>query len=89
MLNALRASMQKVTVVSIKDAGYYKGEISGGTVSVTLQRGGDFVSCDGMLTFEEADVEDYFDEWVACAVAGEEGYSAMLGEGDNVVMYSN
>ena len=79
----------KVKVVSITDAGYYEGEISGSTVNVTLQRGGDFVSCDGILIFEEADIEDYFDEWVACAVAGEQGFSAMLGEGDNVVMYSN
>jgi hypothetical protein len=63
--------------------------ISGSTVNVTLQRGGDFVSCDGILIFEEADIEDYFDEWAECAVAGEEGYSAMLGEGDKTVMYSN
>lgn len=75
--------MQKVTVVSIT-----KGKTAS-NISVTLQRGGDFVSCDDMLTFEEADVEDYFDEWAECAVAGEQGYSAMLGEGDNVVMYSN
>jgi hypothetical protein len=82
--------MQKVQVVKVEDAGYYIGEgISGGTVNVTLQRGGDFVSCDGILIFEEADIEDYFDEWVECAVAGEEGYSAMLGEGDKTVMYSN
>jgi hypothetical protein len=81
--------MQKVKVVSITDAGYYEGEISGSTVNVTLQRGGDFVSCDGILIFEEEDAEYYFDEWVACAVAGEQGFSAMLGEGDNVVMYSN
>ena len=75
--------MQKVTVVSIT-----KGKTAS-NISVTLQRGGDFVSCDDMLTFEGADVEDYFDEWVECAVAGEQGYSAMLGEGDKVVMYSN
>jgi hypothetical protein len=82
--------MQKVKVVSIEDAGYYMGEgISGSTVNVTLQRGGDFVSCDGILIFEEADIEDYFDEWAECAVAGEAGYSAMLGEGDKTVMYSN
>jgi hypothetical protein len=83
--------MQKVQIVKVEDAGTYKGEgyTYGGTVNVTLQRGGDFVSCDGILIFEEADIEDYFDEWVACAVAGEEGYSAMIGEGDKTVMYSN
>jgi hypothetical protein len=75
--------MQKVKVVSIT-----KGKTAS-NISVTLQRGGDFVSCDDMLMFEEADIEYYFDEWAECAVAGEEGYSAMLGEGDNVVMYSN
>jgi hypothetical protein len=81
--------MQKVKVVSVKDAGYYAGEgISGGTVNVTLQRGGDFVSCDGILIFEEADAEDYFDEWVECAIAGEEGYTAMVVEGDKTVMYA-
>jgi hypothetical protein len=82
--------MQKVQVVSIKDAGYYIGEgISGSTVNVTLQRGGDFVSCDSILIWEEEYAEDCFDEWVECAIAGEEGYSAMIGEGDNTVMYSN
>jgi hypothetical protein len=82
--------MQKVQVVSIKDAGYYIGEgISGSTVNVTLQRGGDFVSCDSILIWEEEYAESCFDEWAECAVAGEAGYSAMLGEGDNTVMYSN
>jgi hypothetical protein len=81
--------MQKVKVVSIEDAGYYAGEISGSTVTVTLQRGGDFATCKGMLTFEEEDAEYCFDEWVEYAVAGEEGYSAMLVEGDKTVMYSN
>jgi hypothetical protein len=80
----------QVQVVSVKAAGFYRdAQISGSTVNVTLQRGGDFVSCDGILIFEEADIEDYFDEWVACAVAGEEGYSAMIGKGDKTVMYSN
>lgn len=31
--------------------------------------------------------DDTFDEWVACAVAGEEGYTATLVEGNNTVLY--
>ena len=81
--------MQKVKVVSVEDAGYYVGAItSGSTVKVTLRRGDDFVSCDGILIWEDADAEHCFDEWVACAKAGETGYTAMLGEGDKTVMYS-
>lgn len=81
--------MSKVKIVSVKDGGYYTGGgVSGSTVNVTLQRGGDFVSCDGILIFEEADADSYFDEWVACAVAGEAGYTAMLVEGTETVLYS-
>jgi hypothetical protein len=81
--------MQKVQVVSITDAGYYASEhMSGNCVNVTLQRGGDFVSCDSILIWEEEYAEDCFDEWVECAIAGEEGYSAMIGEGDKTVMYT-
>jgi hypothetical protein len=79
--------MQKVEVVSVEDAGYYVGAItSGSTVKVTLRKGDDFVSCDGILIFEEADADSYFDEWVACAVAGEEGYTAMIAD-DNATVY--
>jgi len=83
--------MQKVKIVSVTDGGYYSSEYaSGNTVNVTLQRGGDFVSCDGILIFESEEVDnDLFDDWVAAAMDGVEGFSAMLGEGDNVVMYSN
>jgi hypothetical protein len=75
----------------VTDGGYYSSEYaSGNTVNVTLQRGGDFVSCDGILIFESEEVDnDLFDDWVAAAMDGVEGFSAMIGEGDNVVMYSN
>jgi hypothetical protein len=80
----------QVKVVSVEAAGYYKDAyVSGSTVKVTLQRGGDFATCDGMLIWEEEYAEDCFDEWVECAVAGEVGYTAMLVEGDKTVMYSN
>lgn len=81
--------MQKVKVVSVEDAGYYSGAYtSGSTVKVTLERDGDFATCDGILIWEEelAD-DDTFDEWVACAVDGEEGYTAMIVEGDETVLY--
>ena len=68
--------MQKVKVVSIKDAGYYKSEYaSGSTVKVTLQRGKEFATCDQILIWDEEYAEDCFDEWKDCALAGEEGYS--------------
>ena len=76
--------MQKVEVVSVEDAGYYASEYaSGSTVKVTLKRGNDFATCDGILIWEEEMADDCFDEWVECAVAGEEGYTAMLFENDN------
>ena len=81
--------MQKVEVVSVEAAGYYTGEYtSGSTVNVTLQRGGDFASCDGILIWEDEMADEAFDEWVACAVEGEEGYTAMLVEAGRTVMYS-
>ena len=78
--------MDKVTVVSVEDAGYYVGGgTSGSTVKVTLERDGDFATCDGILIWEEELADsDLFDEWVACAVDGEEGYSAKVTEFDGV-----
>ena len=79
----------KVEVVSVKDAGYYTSEYaSGSTVKVTLKRGEDFATCDGILIWEEELADsDCFDEWVACAVAGEEGYTAMLFENGEYSFY--
>jgi hypothetical protein len=80
--------LDKVVVVSVEDGGYYSGGFtSGSTVNVTLQRGEDFASCDGILIWEEEFAEECFDEWVACAVAGEEGYTAMLVEDGVTTMY--
>lgn len=83
--------LDEVVVVSIEDGGYYVGEYtSGSTVNVTLQRGEDFASCDGILIWDEdagEDLNDIFDEWVAMAVDGEEGYTAMLVEGGVSTMY--
>lgn len=69
--------MQKVEVVSVEDAGFYSDAYtSGSTVKVTLQRGDEIVSCDGILIFEEEQVDsDLFDEWKELALAGEEGYT--------------
>jgi len=81
--------MRKVKVVSVEAGGYFTSEYtSGSTLNVTLQRGQDFASCNGILIWEEEQAEDCFDEWVACAQAGEEGYTAMLVEGDVTVMYA-
>lgn len=84
--------MQQVQVVSVEDAGYYVGEYtSGSTVKVTLKRGEDFAICDGILIWDEdagEDLNDIFNEWVALAMDGEEGYTAMIVEGDETVLYS-
>ena len=68
--------MDTVKVVSVEEAGYYAGAYtSGSTVKVTLQRGEDFASCDDILIWDEELADsDLFDEWVALAQAGEEGY---------------
>jgi hypothetical protein len=66
----------QVEVVDIEDAGYYASEhASGNCVKVTLQRGTETVSCDGILIWEEEYAEDCFEEWKECALAGEEGYT--------------
>ena len=68
---------KQVEVISVEDAGYYSDAYtSGSTVKVTLRRGAETASCDGLLIWEEelAD-EDTFDEWKELAQAGEEGYS--------------
>jgi hypothetical protein len=82
--------MRKVKVVSVEAGGYFTSEYtSGSTVNVTLQRGQDFASCDGILIFESEQVDnDLFDEWVAAAMEGEEGYTAMVVEGGKTVMYA-
>jgi len=79
----------KVEVVNIEDGGFYHdAHMSGNCVNVTLRRGNDFASCDGILIWEDEYADDCFDEWVECAMAGEAGYTAMLVEGDNTVMYT-
>ena len=68
--------LDKVEVVSVEDAGFYSGAYtSGSTVKVTLRRGDEVASCDGILIWEEEMAEDCFDEWVELALAGEEGYT--------------
>ena len=66
----------EVKVISVEDAGFYSDEFySGGTVKVTLQRGDEFASCDGIAIWEEEDVDGYlFDEWTGYAKDGVEGY---------------
>ena len=66
----------EVEVILVEDAGYYSDEfISGSTVKVTLRRGDEFASCDGIAIWEEEDADDYlFDEWAEYAKDGVEGY---------------
>jgi hypothetical protein len=68
--------MKKVKVIRIEDAGYYTSEYaSGSTVKVTLQRGKAIATCTQILIWEPEYAEDCFDEWMDCALAGEEGYT--------------
>lgn len=56
--------------------------------SVTLTRGSEAVSCEDVGIWEEECASDEtFDEWAGCAVRGEEGYFAMLIEGDSTCVY--
>jgi len=79
----------KVKVVDIEEGEYYSSAYaSGNTVNVTLRRGKDFVKCDGILTFEREQVNsNLFDDWVEAAIAGEEGFSAMIVKDKNTVFY--
>jgi len=80
----------KVKVVDVEAGEYYSSAYaSGNTVDVTLQRGKDFVRCNGILIFEREQVNnDLFDDWVAAAKEGEEGFAALIVEGDVTVMYA-
>lgn len=66
----------KVEVVNIEDGGFYKDAyVSGNCVKVTLQRGKAIASCEQILIWDEEYAEDCFEEWMDCALAGEEGYT--------------
>ena len=79
----------KVKVIDVELGEYYSSAYaSGNTENVTLRRGKDFVKCDGILIFERELVDNnLFDEWVAAAMEGDEGYTALIVEGDNTVFY--
>jgi len=79
----------RVKVIDVEAGEYYTSAYaSGNTVDVTLQRGKDFVRCNGILTFEREQVNnDLFDDWVAAAMEGEEGFTALIVEGNNTVFY--
>jgi len=67
-----------IDVVAIEDSGYYHDEnVSGSTIKVTLQRGNEFVSCDGILWSawsEEGLDDDVFNEWKSYAKDGDKAY---------------
>jgi hypothetical protein len=79
----------KVKVIDVEPGEYYSSAYaSGNTVDVTLKRGKDFVRCNGILIFERELVNnDLFDEWVAAAREGDEGYTALIAEGNDTVFY--
>ena len=66
-----------IEVVSISAGDYYSGPYtSGSTVDVVLRSDNEFVSCDGILIWDEdaTSLDDIFEEWKDLARAGEEGY---------------
>jgi hypothetical protein len=72
--------MCKVEVVKVEDSeSFVGGGTSGSTVKVTLEGyyAGEFVSCDGIMNWDEdeMDLEELFEEWQRLADAGEEGYA--------------
>lgn len=70
-----------VEVASINDG-------NGGYVRVILRRGAEVAICDKIKDWsDEYANDDVFDEWVECAIGGEEGYTAMVIEGDKTILY--
>lgn len=72
--------MHKAEVFSVEDSGFYTssdGRTYGSTVKVTLVRGDEYVTCDGILIWEEEEdiLDEVFDEWQGYAEEGEEGYT--------------
>ena len=84
-----------INVLRVQDDGYYSGEYtSGSCVKVTVERENsdgtsDYAQCGGILIWEEEYLDnDLFDEWVAMALGGEEGYKAVLMEEGKAVYYN-
>ena len=66
----------QVEVVDIEADGFYKDAYtSGNCVKVTLRKGKATASCRQILIWDEEYAEDCFEEWMECALAGEEGYT--------------
>jgi hypothetical protein len=66
----------QVEVVDIEADGFYKDAYtSGNCVKVTLRRGNEVASCRQILIWDEEYAEDCFEDWMECALAGEEGYT--------------
>lgn len=79
----------QVKISSVERGDYYSSaHARGNTVNVILQRGKDFASCKGILIFEREQVDNnLFDSWVDSAIAGEEGYNAMIVKNNTTVFY--
>ena len=65
--------------VKQRDAGAYFADenTSGSTENITLTNGVQEVTCEGVLIFEEEDLEETFDDWLQCAEDGEDGYTVV------------
>lgn len=71
------------TLYDISDDGHYLDEHTGGNcVEVTLERDGVFVTCNGIVLWDDEGqgdggeiIEETFDEWLGYANAGKEGFT--------------
>ena len=84
--------LKEVVVLSVEDGEYYSSKYaSGSTVDVMLQRGNTIVSCDQILYWEatsQEELNDVFDEWLDCAMGGEEGFTAIVEENGSTIYYN-
>jgi len=60
--------------------------------SVTLKRVNengtvDYVTCDDVMYMEDEFLDETFQDWLDCAIAGEAGYSAVVDNGFTSVLY--
>lgn len=60
--------------------------------SITLKRVNengtvDYVTCDDVMYVEDEYLDETFQDWLDCAIAGESGYSAVVDNGFTAVLY--
>lgn len=76
--------MDCVEIVSVDLTAPSNGQTA---LKVTLKRGDDLVTADGVVDWEDDYADDEtFDLWVEAAAEEEEGFAAILVDGDRTIM---